>query len=133
MRSIYFPTFASLLLIVVSLACKKDNNAMQEPEQDLVISTNMAALNTTPGSDFTFNLNVESLMPVSGVRIVSEVKAEADNQIYPQGTGIETTNKVATVNIRNLPRQKICVCTVSVTSKSKSTNTATTSFRVVYK
>src|SRR5215203_3056710 len=133
MRSIYFPPFASLLLVVVSLGCKKDDSPSQAPEENLIISTNMAALNTTPGSDFTFNLNVESPMPVSGVRIVSEVKAEADNQIYPQGTGIETTNKVATVNIRNLPRQKICVCTVSVTSKSKSTNTATKSFRVVYK
>jgi len=127
--------FISLLVVFILLAttgCEK-NPPSQKAEENILISTDAGSLTYTPGSNFNFNLMVESVMPVAGVRIAFEVKGETDNQVYPQGPAIETTNKTTPITITKLPRQKICVCTITVTSKSKPTNTATTSFRVVYK
>ncbi len=127
--------FISLLVVFILLAttgCEK-NPPSQKAEENILISTDAGALTYTPGPNFNFNLMVESAMPGAGVRITFDVKGETDNQVYRQGPAIETTNKTTRISITNLPRQKFCVCTITVTSKSKPTNTATTSFRVVYK
>src|SRR5207249_4218698 len=111
----------TVMIVLTGLGCKKSSTP-PPPEEDLKISIDAASYTLTPGPDFSFNLKVESAMPIRGVAIHYTVKGEFDNQNYPQGPTINT-----------LPRQKICICTVTVTSKSKNTNTATTSFRVGYK
>jgi hypothetical protein len=134
MRNLFF---LSLTVIIISLmftdsGCKKSSPS-SPPEENLKISIDAASFTTTPGPDFNFNLSVESVMPAAGVRIVYSVKGESDNQNYPQGPMIYTSGKMTRINISNLPRQKICICTVDVNSMSKITNTATTSFKLAYK
>ena len=132
MRNIFSLPIAVALIVTVLAApgCKKDE---AKPEDALRISTDAATMVLTPGPDFEFNLTVESALPAAGIRIEFTVKGEADNQNYPQGPPIETTAAITKIKINNLPRQKICVCTVTVTSKGSNTNKAITSFRVAYK
>jgi hypothetical protein len=134
MRNVFFSLFTFIIITTVLLVsgCKKES-APSPPEQDLKISTDAASFTTTPGPDFIFNLKVESVMPIGGVQIEYNVKGESDNQNYPQGPIINTYSNNTRINISNLPRQKICICTVTVTSKTKSTNIATISFKVGYK
>ena len=125
----------SLAIIIFSafagLSCKKKSS--QLPEENLRISIDAPPYSEIPGPGFDFNLVVESVMPAAGVKIVSVVQVEANNQIISLGPDSETTNKISKISINNLPRQKICICTITVTSKRRSTNTATINFRVVYK
>jgi len=122
----------TVMIVLTGLGCKKSSTP-PPPEEDLKISIDAASYTLTPGPDFSFNLKVESAMPIGGVAIAYTVKGEFDNQNYPQGPTINTYSSITKITINGLPRQKICICTITVTSKSKSTNTATTSFRVGYK
>jgi hypothetical protein len=120
------------------LSCSKggDNSSVPPPpptEENLRISTNASGLNVLAGSQFDFNVVVESRMPEDGVTITYVVRGETDNQDYPQGPAIDSKTATTGLRINSLPRQKFCVCTITVTSKSKPSNTATTNFRVVYK
>ena len=129
MRMNFFTSMTVMIMILLFAAsCKQER-----PEETLRISTDAALLTTTPGPDFGFNLKVESAMPSGGVRIDRTVKGENDNQNYPQGPAINTANNISQIYVSNLPRQKFCICTVTVTSNNRSANTATTSFRIVYK
>ena len=132
MRSKLFslPAIIIILLLFSTTNCKKDPIV---PEENLRISTDAPIVIENPGPDFNFNLRVESAMPNAGVKIVYTVKGEIDNQAYPQGPAIETTGNATPITIRNLPRQKFCICTITVSSKNAITNTATTSFRIIYK
>lgn len=121
--------FVAASMMMVIPGCKKKPSE----EEQLRISTNAAALNEIPGPATDFNLTVESVMPLAGVRIKVVVKGEMDNLVYYAGPLIESLSKITKVDILNLPKQKICVCTIEVVSKSRSNNFATKDFRVVYK
>jgi hypothetical protein len=119
-------------LVFADSGCKKSSPS-PPPEENLKISIDAASFTITPGPDFNFNVSVESVMPAGGVQIIYNVVGESDRQDYPQGQGIFTSGKMTRINISNLPRQKICICTVNVNSMSKITNTAELSFKVAYK
>ena len=125
--------FVAASMMIVIPACKKDNKPSGPAEEQLRISTNAAALNEIPGPVTDFNLTVESVMPSAGVRIKVVVKGEIDNLVYYTAPLIESLSKITKVDILNLPKQKICVCTIEVVSKSRSSNFATKDFKVVYK
>lgn len=133
MRNNFFSGLATIILFILLTGSKCNKETVAPTEENLRISIDAPAYIENPGPDFNFNLKVESAMPAAGVRIVFVVKGETDNQDYPQDPAIETSGKTTPITLRNLPRQKFCICTVTVTSKSKSTNTAAKNFRVVYK
>ena len=121
-----------LMVAVTGSGCKSDP-PLPPPEEDLRISVDAPSYSTTPAADFSFNLKIESAMPVSGVQVENYVISEIDNQSYLQAPAINTRALSIPISIGNLPRQKICICTVVVTSKTKSTNRAIQTFRIVYK
>ena len=124
-------SFAAMVLLLVT-ACKK--NASPSPaEEQLIISTDAIPFSEVPGPGTNFNLTVISAMPPSGVKILVVVKGETDNLTYYTNPNTVTSLKTTNTIINNLPKQKICICTVTVISITKSSNTATTSFRIVYK
>ena len=129
MRNVFLWTVAFFILAaVLAVGCKK------APSEDpLMISSDAGTLSVSPGPEQDVNITVESPMPRLGVWIEVAVKGEIDNLVYPQGPLVLTNTAVTKVKIRNLPRQKICICTITVTSKSSSSNKATTSFRAAYK
>ena len=132
MRTILFSSLCSIIMLFIASGCKSEP-PLSAPEEDLKISIDAPSYTTTPAADFSFNLNIESKIPVDGVKVEYNVKSEIDNQSYSQGPVINTQTSSLPITISNLPRQKICICTVMVTSRSKSTNTAMQSFRVIYK
>jgi len=121
-----------LMLAILGTGCKPESLPVT-PEEDLKISTDAPSYLTTPAADFSFNLKIESKMPVNGVLVENYVKSEIDNQNYSQGPVINSSTSIIPISIGNLPRQKICICTVTVTSKTRSTNKAIQTFRIVYK
>jgi hypothetical protein len=132
MRNIIFSSLSILLMSVVAgSGCKPERPPV--PDEPLKISIDASSFTTSPGPDFGFNLKVESAMPGAGVKIEYSVKGEIDNQNYPQGPVYYTNNTVSSIIIRNLPRQTTCICNITVTSLTTSANTASTSFRIVYK
>jgi hypothetical protein len=127
-----------LVFFTLLISCSKGGSTptptpAPPAEETLKVSTNTSSLNITPGADFDFTLSVDSKMPTDGVKIEYTLKGEIDNQDYAQGPAIETKTKSTDIRLRGMPRQKFCVCNITVTSKTKPSNTATTSFRVVYK
>jgi hypothetical protein len=129
MRNIFLMTIAVFIVAAVAgLGCNKE-----EDEEALRVSNDAGTMSISPGPEQDVNITVESAMPRQGVWIEVSVKGEIDFQVYPQGALILTNTAVNKIKIRNLPRQKICLCTVTVTSKGKSSNKATTSFRAAYK
>lgn len=133
MRKHFFSwlAIATIILLLAGGGCKSNPSSL--PEENLRVSTDAASFITNPAPDFTFYLKVESVMPPGGVRIEYNVKGEIDNQVYPQGPVFNTSNTLIPLRIVDLPRQKICICTVIVTSKNRSTNTASTNFKIAYK
>jgi predicted small lipoprotein YifL len=132
MRTILFSTLWTILILAAVAGCKPEP-PLSQPEEDLKTSVDVPSFTTTPAANLSFNLKLESAMPPGGLRIEYNVKGEIDNQIYAQGPGINSMSTVVPMTISNLPRQKICICTIIITSNTKTTNTATQSFRVVYK
>jgi len=129
MRNVFIWTMAVFIVATAALvSCTKDDD-----EEALRVSNDAGTILISPGPELDVNLTVESAMPRQGVWIEVVLEGEIDNQKYPQGSLILTNTAVTKVKIRNLPRQKICICTITVTSKGKSSNKATTSFRVAYK
>jgi len=133
MRNIISKWIVTLLIILTTGmgACDKDEN--KTSEEPLRISNDAGTLSLTPGPELEFNLTIESKMPAEGVWVEISLKGETDNLDYPQGATTATREKVTKLKVRNLPRQKICVCTISVTSKLDFSNRASTNFRVAYK
>jgi hypothetical protein len=125
--------FVTAIMMMVIHACKKDKTPPEPEEEQLRVSTNAAALNEIAGPATDFNLTVESVMPPTGVKIKVVVRGEIDNLVYYTGPLIESFSKITKVDILNLPKQKICTCSIEVVSKTRSTNSATANFRVVYK
>jgi len=134
MRNLFLLLFSifTMNLLFVGTACKKSSHSTL-PEENLKISTDAESFAVTPGPDYSFNINIQSAMPESGVQILYYVSGESDNQDYPQGPPIYTSNKSTRINLVNLPRQKVCICTIRVSSRSTTSNTVTTSFKVAYK
>ena len=113
--------------------CGKDDPPPLPEEEQLKISTDAQSYSEIPSSSTGFNLTIESAMPPGGVKIQALVIGETDNITYFTGSVIETSAKTTTLTISNLPRQKICICTVTVISKSRTGNSVLTLFRIVYK
>jgi predicted small lipoprotein YifL len=132
MRTILFSTLWTILILAAVAGCKPEP-PLSQPEEDLKTSIDVPSYATTPAATLSFNVKLESAMPPAGLRIEYSVKSEIDNQSYTQGPGINSMSTVVPITISNLPRQKICICTIIITSNTRPTNTATQSFRVVYK
>lgn len=125
---------ASLVLFFIAVAaCGKNDSEGDNKEEPLRISIKTSPLETLPGPELSFPAEVESSIPAGGIKYEVTVKSERDDQlvyytIVPQVKAPSTTLKVLYI-----PRQVICVCTVKAISLANPDNTATKSFRLVYK
>jgi len=122
-------TVLAVAFIFVGHACKK----AEVQEEAIRFTTDAPADTKSLGSNHIVWIAVESAMPKGGVDIQYTLAGEADNLLIPQGPAISTKSKSVSIILMNLPRQKYCVCTITVRSKTKSANSATASFRIIYK
>jgi hypothetical protein len=114
-------------------ACGTNDSSGGTNEETLDISVEANTLEVVPGSEHTFNVRVSSIMPPGGVKLEISVRTERDNQLIHLTGTPNTRAALTTCRILYLPRQVICVCTVKATSLSDTDNTATKTFRIVYK
>jgi hypothetical protein len=133
MQKAIFKITILLLLVTGFYNCKKKKTIPPTPEATLTIATDVSSPVQNPGSTFSFATKITSAIPANGVKLDVDVKEEISGINIPQVTGFSTSNASTPTQLTNLPQQKWCVCTIKGTSLSTSANTATTSFRVIYK
>jgi uncharacterized protein YcfL len=121
------------LLALLLTACSK-KNSKPEPEQNIVFDINTSSAVIHSNSSYSFQVTLKSKMPVSGIKVeVSAVQEVAGTAVSPQPAAITSTTSATTASVQNLPQQKWVVATVRVSSATTATNTATQTFRVIYK
>lgn len=131
-HKIYSSLFTlSTFFLLMLFGCHKSSEKVNE--ENLRISTDAINNSEVLGTDYSFNLTVESVMPPSGVRISVNVVGESDNRNYSPIADRETSNKTTTITLHDLPQQIYCLSQVRITSKTKATNMATLEFRVIRK
>ena len=126
----YLFTLYTFFLLMLS-GCDKPSEEVNE--ENLRISSDAINNSEVLGTNYSFNLTVESVMPPSGVRISVNVVGESDNRNYSPIADRETSNKTTTITLHDLPQQIYCLSLVRVTSKTKASNTASLEFRVIRK
>lgn len=131
-HKIYSSLFTlSAFFLLMLFGCDKSSGKVSE--ENLRISSDAINNSEVLGTNYSFNLTVESVMPPSGVRISVNIVGESDNRNYSPIADVETSNKITTITLHDLPQQIYCLAQVRVTSKTKATNTATLQFRVIRK
>lgn len=122
-----------LLALLCMVACSKKTST-PEPEENIAFDLNTSAAVIHSSSSYSFQVTLKSKMPAGGIKVeVSAVQELAGTTVSPQPSAITSTSSATTAAVHNLPQQKWVVATVRVSSVSTTTNTATQTFRVVYK
>lgn len=121
----------STFFLLMLFGCDKPPEKVNE--ENLRISTDAINNSEVLGTNYSFNLTVESVMPPSGVKISVNVVGESDNRSYSPIADIETSNKTTTITLHDLPQQIYCLSQIRVTSKTRVNNTATLQVRVIRK
>lgn len=134
MRAEKFHKTVSLMACMILLfACGDKGPDGGNNEEALRISVEANALEVVPGPEHSFVVRVESSVPASGFKLEITVKSERDDQLIYSVLVPQVNTKQSTQTVLYLPRQVICVCTVKAVSRADPGNTATKSFRLVYK
>lgn len=119
------------LTTIAFLSCTKKGAT---PEENIAFDLNSGAAVVNASNAYTFQINLKSKVPDSGVKIdVSAVEELAGTAVTPQPPSITSTSATISAAVQNLPRQKWVVASVRVSSIGTPTNAATQTFRIVYK
>jgi len=122
-----------LLLILNFTACSKGKS--EPPETDLVLNlgqTSSTGITQTMGSNYTFNVVVQSNMPSRGVTIKVDYVLDAGGApVFSKS--LTSTTPTTSVTITEIPFNEIGTVTVTVSSVSNSSNTSTSTFKLVRK
>ena len=128
----YSSLFAlSIFFLFMLFGCDKPDEEVNE--ENLRVTTDAVNNAEVLGSNYSFNLAVESVMPPSGVRISVNVVGESDNRSYSPIADVETSSKTTRITLHDLPQQIYCLSQLRVTSKTRANNSVTLQFRVIRK
>ena len=117
--------------LLLLFGCSKSASNESDP---IVFTTNAAASNISVASNFAFTLKVTSRIAASGLKVqVTAVEEVASLSVSPQPPIFTTTVADNSSNIINLPQQKWVVATIKITDVKNEKNTASKTFRVIYK
>jgi hypothetical protein len=103
------------------------------PENEQIVFT----IDPDPGSDIytslgasqSFQLNITSILPSSGVTIDVNTKKDSDNTIVSLSTIISNDNNNS-ITVNNLLAGVLCTTTITVTSRNGGDNSATKTFKI---
>lgn len=120
---------------IVSCGKKSTPTPIPTPtEENIAFDLNTGATVNHTASNFDFQVTLRSKMPTKGIKIEVTASEEATGTaVTPQPSAINSSTSVTSASVQNLPRQKWVVTTVKVTSLSTGTNSATQTFKVIYK
>ncbi len=127
-----------LLFAAVAIGCKKGSSGgggSTVNEDPLIIAIDPDPGNSVAislGSNYSFNILIQSKMPAQGVSVDISCNKEIDNSVVYSAT-LQSTVSTVPVIISNLPFNEVTIVTLNVKSKSTPTNTASKTFRLAKK
>lgn len=116
-------------------ACSSKSPAPPPPpsEQPIAFTHNAGNNVLNPGPSLNFAVTLSSAMPSSGIKVEVSTKEEASGNSVGTNSSANSTTSTVNANVSGLPRQLWCIVTIKVSSVSAASNSATQTFRVVYK
>lgn len=121
-----------LLIFAVATSCSK--KVAPEIEENISFELNTGAVIVSSGSSQAFKVTMKSKIPKAGIKIdISAAEEATGTPVVPQTSTVSSSTSITDCLVQNLPRQTWVVATVKVTSSSTLTNTASQTFRVVFK
>ena len=120
---------------VLISACSSKSPAPPPPpsEQPIAFMHNAGNNVLNPGSSLNFAVTLSSAMPASGIKVEVSTKEVASGNTVGTNSSTNSTTSPVNASISGLPRQLWCIVTIKVSSVSTASNSATQTFRVVYK
>jgi hypothetical protein len=134
MRTLRLNTIILLSVILLLESCGSKSPTPPPPTEQPIAFTHNAGNNVlNPAPSLNFNVTLSSAMPAAGIKVEVSTKEEASGNIVVTNSSVNSTSATVNVGISALPRQLWCIVTVKVTSVSTASNSATQTFRIVYK
>ena len=123
-----------LFFSILVAACGSKSPAPPPPSEQSIAFTHNAGNNVlNPGPSLNFNVTLTSAMPAAGIKVEVSTKEEASGNTVGTNSSVNSTSATVNVGVSGLPRQLWCIVTIKVTSVSTASNSATQTFRIVYK
>lgn len=116
-------------------SCSSKTPAPPPPpsEQPIAFTHNAGNNVLNPGPSLNFAVTLTSAMPASGIKVELSTKEEASGNNVGTNSSVNSTTSSVNASVSGLPRQLWCIVTIKVSSVSTASNSATQTFRVVYK
>ncbi len=135
MRTLRLNTIILLSVILLLESCGSKSPTPPPPptEQPIAFTHNAGNNVLNPGPSLNFNVSLTSAMPAAGIKVEVSTKEEASGNTVGTNSSVNSTSATVNVGISALPRQLWCIVTIKVSSVSTASNSATQTFRVVYK
>ncbi|HEU5164203.1 MAG TPA: hypothetical protein VFU29_01615 [Chitinophagaceae bacterium] len=123
-----------LFFSILVVACGSKSPAPPPPSEQSIAFTHNAGNNVlNPGPSLNFNVTLTSAMPAAGIKVEVSTKEEASGNTVGTNSSVNSTSATVNVGVSGLPRQLWCIVNIKVTSVSTASNSATQTFRIVYK
>jgi hypothetical protein len=117
--------------MLLFISCRKTAINDSDP---IVFTTDAAASNISVASSFPFKVTISSRIGYSGLNVaVTAVEEVSGLSVTPQPPNFKTNIADNSTSVINLPQQKWVIVTIKVTDLYNSNNTASKTFRVIYK
>lgn len=121
----------SIICILLLSGCIKTAVNDSDP---IVFTTDASANNISVASSFPFKVTISSRIGYSGLNVaVTAVEEVSGLSVLPQPPSFKTNISDNSTSVINLPQQKWVVTTIKVTDLYNANNTASKTFRVIYK
>lgn len=122
-----------LSVIVLMESCSSKSPAPPPAEQPIAFTHNAGNNVLNPGSSLNFAVTLTSAMPAAGIKVEVSTKEEASGNTVGTNSSVNSTSATVNGGVAALPQQLWCIVTIKVTSASTVSNSATQTFRVIYK
>lgn len=124
----------SILSVVCMLLFSGCIKTAVNDSDPIVFTTDASANNISVASSFPFKVTISSRIGYSGLSVaVTAVEEVSGLSVTPQPPSFKTNISDNSTSIINLPQQKWVVATIKVTDLYNANNTASKTFRVIYK
>ncbi|UPK70692.1 hypothetical protein [Chitinophaga filiformis] len=130
--------FTALALFAITFsACKKKGAIEPKPEEEglKVALENVAEGQYTaaPGSSYTFQVKINSVMPAAGVNIKVDAITDPGGIVFPQNPVAPSKDSVINITLVGLERLRTVKVTVTITSAGNENNKITKTFWITNK
>jgi len=122
-----------LTVVIIFQGCSSRPPQPPPAEQPIAFTHNAGNNVLNPGPSLNFTVTLTSTMPSAGIKVEVSTKQEASGATVGTNSSVNSTTANVNVGVSGLPQQVWCIVTIKVTSLSTATNSATQTFRIIYK